>query len=125
MEKLNELAREWLEAKAAEDSASKLRVAIEDQIVALTGKRDEGSQTHDLGPFKLTVKGVLYRKMDWDKWETVSRQIPVEYHPVKLKPELDEKGIKWLQEQRPELYALLPIEVRPGKTGVSIKAAHG
>ena len=122
MEKLNELAREWLEAKAAEATASEKRIAIEEQIVALTGYRDEGSQIHDAGPFKITVKGVVYRKMDWDKWAYVSRQIPIEYHPVKLKPELDKTGLKWLQEQRPELYALLPLEVRPGKTGVNIKA---
>ncbi len=123
MEALKGLAAEWLSAKAIEAKAVADRVAIEEKIVAVTGKKDEGSQTHDADGFKITVRGVINRKMDWDKWKEVEPQIPAELRPVKQKPELDDKGVKWLQANRPDLYALLPLETKPGKTGIDIKAA--
>ena len=94
------------------------RIAIEEQIVSLTGKRDEGAKTVDATGFKITVTGKISRKMDWKAWETVKAQIPPEMHPVKLKPELDEKGVKWLADNQPDIYKLLPITVAPAKTAV-------
>jgi len=121
MDQLNELCKDWLVAKADELAANKRRVEIEEKIVAITGKKDDGSETHALDHFKVTVKGVMYTKMDWDKWRDVAPQIPAELHPVKTKQELDDKGVKWLRHNRPELYKLLPIEMTPGKTGVEVK----
>lgn len=121
---LEQLSAEWLAAKKAEAAANKQRVAIEDQIVLLTGKRDEGSQTVDATGFKITVTGKVSRKMDWDKWETIKAQIAPNLHPVKFKPELDEKGVKYLQANEPEIYALLPIEVKPAKTAIEVKAVE-
>lgn len=122
MSDLKQLSADWLKAKAEEAAANKRRVAIEEQIVALTGKRDEGSQTHEAEGFKVTVTGKVSRKMDWDKWEQVKSQIAPNLHPVKFKPELDEKGVKYLQANEPEIYALLPIEVKPAKTAIEVKA---
>ena len=119
---LEQLSADWLQTKKAEATANKLRVAIEDQIVALTGKKDEGSQTVEATGFKVTVTGKVSRKMDWDKWETIKAQIAPNLHPVKFKPELDEKGVKYLQANEPEIYALLPIEVKPAKTAIEVKA---
>lgn len=119
---LEQLVAEWRVAKKAEATANKERAAIEEQIVALTGKKDEGSQTHEVEGFKVTVTGKVSRKMDWDKWEQVKAQIAPNLHPVKYKPELDEKGVKYLQANEPEIYALLPIEVKPAKTAIEVKA---
>ncbi len=121
MEELKKLAQDWLSAKAEEAAANTRRVAIEQKIVALTGQKQEGSKTTKAAGFSITVKGVINRKMDWEKWDEVKANIPAELHPVKQKPELDEKGVKWLKENRPDIYAMLPIEVKPGKTGVEIK----
>lgn len=121
---LDQLSAAWLAAKKAEAAASKERAAIEEQIVALTGKRDEGAQTHEAEGFKVTVTGKISRKMDWDKWEQVKAQIAPTLWPVKMKPELDEKGVKWLQNNEPEIYALLPIEVKPAKTAIEVKAVE-
>lgn len=118
---LDQLSAAWLAAKKAEAAAAKERLAIEEQIVALTGKRDEGAQTHEAEGFKVTVTGKVSRKMDWDKWETVKAQIAPNLHPIKYKPELDEKGVKYLQANEPEIYALLPIEVKPAKTAIEVK----
>jgi len=119
---LEQLSADWLKAKAEEAAANKRRIGIEEKIVALTGKRDEGSQTIEATGFKVTVTGKVSRKMDWDKWETIKAQIAPNLHPVKFKPELDEKGVKYLQANEPEIYALLPIEVKPAKTAIEVKA---
>jgi hypothetical protein len=117
---LASLCGAWLDAKKRETAAAEDRVAIEDKIVAITGKRDEGSQTVNEADFKLTITGKVTRKMDWDKWEHIKSQIPPNLHPIKLKPELDDKGVKYLQANEPEIYRLLPIETRPAKTSVAI-----
>lgn len=118
---IEQLCTDWLKAKQAEQKANAERIAIEDQIVSLTGKRDEGAKTVDATGFKITVTGKISRKMDWKAWETIKAQIPPEMHPVKLKPELDEKGVKWLADNQPDIYKLLPIEVKPAKTAVEVK----
>jgi len=118
---LQQLCADWLSAKSEENAANKKRVAIEEQIVALTGKRDEGSKTHDADGYKVTVTGKVTRKMDWDAWANVKDQIPENLRPVKVKEELDERGVKYLADNEPEIYALLPIEVKPAKTGVDVK----
>jgi hypothetical protein len=121
---IEDLCNQWLEAKKAEAVANKRRVELENQIVELTGKRDEGSQTHSFTGFKVTVTGKVTRKMDWKAWESVKAQIDPQIHPVKYKPELDEKGVKWLQENKPDVYALLPMEVKPAKTSVEVKVVE-
>ena len=110
-----------LSAKAVEAQANAARVAIEEQIVAAVGKRDEGSQTQAFGEYKVTTTGKVSRKMDWAAWDAIKATIPADMHPVKDKPELDEKGVKWLQTHRADLYKLLPIEVKPAKTAVEVK----
>lgn len=121
---LEQLAAEWLVAKAEEAHANKRRTAIEEQIVALTGKKDEGSQTSAATGFKITVTGKVSRKMDWAKWDEVKGKIAPALWPVKMKPELDETGVKWLQQNEVEIYALLPLEVKPAKTAIEVKAVE-
>lgn len=123
MSTLESLCADWLAAKEDERKATAKRVSIEDSIVALTGKKDEGAQTHEAGAFKVAVTGKVTRKMDWDKWDQVKGQIPAEFHPVKMRPEIDERGVKWLRDHRSDLYALLPIETKPAKTAVEVKTA--
>lgn len=118
---LEQLCADWLQAKKAEQKANAERIAIEEQIVSLTGKRDEGAKTVDATGFKITITGKISRKMDWKAWETIKAQIPAGLHPVKLKPELDEKGVKWLADNQPDIYKLLPITVAPAKTAVEVK----
>ena len=118
---LEKLCDDWLKAKRVETNANALRLIIEEQILALTGAKGEGAKTVDTDGYKLTITGKLTRKMDWAKWEEIKSKIAPLLHPVKLKPELDEKGVKYLQLNEPEIYALLPIEVKPAKTAVDVK----
>lgn len=121
MPDIETLATDWLRAKGEEAAANKRRVEIESQLVELIGKKDEGSKTQEVGNFKITTTGKVTRKMEWDKWELVKEQIPANLHPIKTKEELDEKGVKWLKENQPEFYNLLPITVTPAKTAIDIK----
>jgi hypothetical protein len=119
---LEQLSADWLKAKKAEAAANKERVAIEDQIVALTGKRDEGSQTVDATGFKITVTGKVSMKLDWDAWAKVRDQIPRNLWPIKTEEKLDERGVKYLRNNEPEIYSLIPVEIKPAKTAVEVKA---
>lgn len=115
------LCNELLAAKQREAKANAERLAIEDRIVALAGAKPEGSKTTKVEGFKITTTGKMSRKMDWTAWSVVRDKIPEEMRPVRNKQELDEKGVKWLQANRADLYKLLPIEVKPAKTSVEIE----
>ena len=119
-----QLSRAWIQAKAAEDAAKARRIEIEESLVAQLGKRDEGSQTHDLGGFKVTVTGVINRSLDKEVWERIKEKIPEEKRPVVYEPKLDVTGIKWLQINDPDTYRIIAqaLTVKPGKTNIKIIA---
>ena len=117
------LSAEWLAAKAAEEAANKARIAIEEKIIAELGQKEEGAQTHKIGGFKIEIVGKLSRKLDFDAWESIKNQFPENLRPIKIKEELDEKGVKYLQQNEPDLYRLLPLEIKPAKTAVKVVAA--
>ena len=119
-QQLDELCHQWLQAKGAETKAAETRKEIEEKIILITGHREEGSATVKHGAFSIETKGTLLRSMDWEAWKTAQASIPQELHPVKYKPELNLTGVKWLQENRPDIYAQLPLTVKPGKTGVKV-----
>jgi hypothetical protein len=123
MSELQKLSAEWLKAKSAENTAKDARVAIEEQIIAITGNREDGQETHDDGDYKITIKGVLNRKLDVEKWNEIKNAIPTEFHPVEMKPSLVVKGVKWLEEHEPGYYNVLAqaLEVAPGKTQVKVE----
>jgi hypothetical protein len=116
------LCDDWLRAKAAEDACRAWRVAVEEQLAARLGHKPEGSKSHAVGEFKVELTGVLNRKLDKEKWEEVKNQIPEELRPVRMKPEVDATGCKWLAKNRPDVWAIAAqaITVTPGKTGVKI-----
>ncbi len=118
-----ELCREWLNAKRLEDDAKQKRIEAEEALITLLGARDEGAQTHDVGQFKVTVTGVINRKLDAETYfGQVEAQLPEDLRPVRMEPKLDETGVKWLQSNRPDLYAIMAraLTVKPGKTGVKV-----
>jgi hypothetical protein len=117
-----ELCADWLQAKTAEEKCKAWRVAVEEALDAILGHKPEGSKTHAVEDFKVEITGVLNRKLDKEKWEEVKGQIPEELRPVRMKPEVDPTGCKWLQKNRPDVWAIAAqaITVTPGKTGVKI-----
>jgi hypothetical protein len=120
-----ELARAWLAAKAAENQASKRRQEVEAQIINLLGAKEEGSKTHDVEGFKVTITGKLSYKADVPLLTNLCDKVPTELRPLKVETKLDETGAKCLRANEPEIWALIApaITITPAKTALSIKEA--
>ena len=110
-------------AKKSEETAKKKRIEAEEALIDAFGQRDEGSKTHTVEDWSVTITAKVTRSMDWSKWDATKDAIPENHRPVKMKPELDVKGVKWLQENDPKSYTVLAacLTSKPGKTAVTIK----
>jgi len=124
---LHELAAAYIAAKDAETAAIAHRREIASLIQAMTGHESEGQRTYECEGFKVAVKAPLIRSMDWKAWAEVKGDIPEALHPVKVREELDEKGLKWLMANDPQTTALvLPcITTKPGAVSVTVTAMEG
>ena len=118
-----EIANELFEAREAEKQANERRVELEEELIALLGQKEEGSQTHEVGDYKVTITGKLIRKVDWDLYDkSIAAKIPESLQPVKVKRELDDSGVKYLANNEPQIYRLLAkaLTIKPAKTAVNI-----
>lgn len=118
-----EIAEDLFNAKLDEAKATAKRVALEEELIELVGAKKEGAQTHTIGDFKITITGRINRKIDWDLFDSgIASKIPETLHPVKVKRELDETGVKYLENNEPQLYKILAkaLTVKPAKTNVTI-----
>lgn len=120
---LNHLASLWREAKRDEEESRNARVAIEQQIINVTGCKEEGSQTHDAGEWRITVTGKINRTLDRAAWESIAPHIPEGLRPVEYQPKLDTKGLRYLQSNEPDVYRRVAeaIVAKPGKPSVEVK----
>ena len=119
---LSELAAQYAAAKAEEARAIDARRAIAKKIQAITGHESEGAKTYPAGDWKVTVKAPLITAIDWQHWETVKTSIPEALWPIETKTVLDEKGVKWLKNNEPEMYAILAqcLTTKPGAVQISV-----
>ena len=123
MNTLHDLAAEYAAAKEAEAQWATRRRELAAAIHAATGHTAEGQKTYyDADGWKIVVKAPLIRSMDWKAWEQVKDQIHPDLHPIKIKKELDEKGVKWLMANEPDLYAVVAqaITTKPGTVQVTV-----
>jgi len=119
---LSELAAQYVAAKAEEARAIEaLRVIIK-KIQAITGHESEGCFNPCCIDWKVTVKAPLITAIDWQHWETVKTSIPEALWPIETKTVLDEKGVKWLKNNEPEIYAVLAqcLTTNPGAVQISV-----
>jgi hypothetical protein len=120
----NELAELWLEVKRSEDATTAYRHMIESALCAKLPIRSEGALTTDLGNVKVTIIDHLNRSIDADKWKAIQSQVPPDLSPVEWveKPVINAKGCRWLQENKPDLWAICAqaITTKPAKMGVKI-----
>lgn len=123
MSNIEPLAEEWLALKKAEAQAAAKRKKIEDQLIAALGAKEEGAQTHEVGPYKVTVTGKLTRSMDAVAWDSVKGRIPESMWPVKTSVSVDSPGVKYLQNNEPDMWKAISIafETKPAKTAVTVK----
>ena len=113
-------ASDWMDAKSQEIAANKRRIEIEEEILSLVTSKTEGSESYQVGPYKVTLTGRLNRKVDWDMLPKLG--IPEDMLPLKHKPELDLKGLRYLESNEPEIYKTFckALTVEPAKTSVTV-----
>lgn len=118
-----EIAEELYYANLDEKLAKERRIKLEQELIDIVGARKEGAQTHTIGVYKVTITGKLNRKINWELFDqSIAGKIPASLHPVKIKRELDETGVKYIENNEPQIYKLLApaLTVEPAKTNVKI-----
>lgn len=123
MTNVQALARDWLDAKRAENAANAARIKIEEELAQALDVPDEGSKTHKIDGFKVTLTQPVTRKLDAVVWEKVKQHISPEMAPVKLKLEADATGCKWLATNDAKTWRKIAsaFETKPGKVGVKVE----
>lgn len=123
---VEDIAQDYLAAKKMKDEAQKLVLEMEEELIAALGAPEEGSKTHRLNGFKVELKGVINRRVDWEIFDAeckrLEEQEPFFMAPVKTKRELDESYFKRLYKDQPGVYARLAkgVTATPGKVGISV-----
>jgi len=117
---------DYISAKREEDAATKLRIYAEERILALCPAKEEGSQTTEVGGYKLTVTGKLtYSCEDPKAMAEVCAAAgwPASMIPVKTSVTLDATGAKWLRANEPQAWETLArfVTVKPAKTSIAVK----
>lgn len=123
-----EMVADWIAAKRDEDAANKRRVAIEAEIIGALGEPDEGSATHELPDgSKLTITSKITRTVDAQVWRQVMDRVPETLRPIMFEESvrLDTKGLRWLKENQPAVYAVvaMAITAKKAKSAITVKVA--
>lgn len=119
---LAQLCAAFAQAKAEETRAADLRKELAALIQNMTGHTAESSKTYKDGDWKVSIKQPVNRTMDWAAWEIVKKDIPEEFWPIEMKPCIDEKGVKWIKDNDPEIYQTLSgaMTTKPGAVSVTV-----
>lgn len=123
---VEDMADDLLAAKKMKAEAERLVLECEQELIAALGAPEEGSKSHRLNGYKVEIKGVINRRVDWELFDAVVKVLehdePFFEAPIKMKRELDESQLKKLYREQPGVYARLAkgITATPGKTGVTV-----
>ncbi|HWS74685.1 MAG TPA: hypothetical protein VN324_06035 [Quisquiliibacterium sp.] len=123
---LETLVDQWTAAKRDEEAANRHRVEIEAAIIERTGEPEEGSQTVELADGrKLTVTSKITRTIDEQLWKSVLHDVPEHLRPIVFveRAQLDLRGLRWLRENQPQMYALVStaITAKRAKSAIVVK----
>jgi len=124
MSNIDGLAADWLLVKAQEKEIIAQRHAIEEQINAALDAKDEGSITHTLQDYKITLTQPVSRKVDPIAWDKIKDKIPENMHPVKVSVSADASGCRYLAEKEPRLWSKIAkaFTSKAGKVGIKVEA---
>lgn len=122
------LVVDWIDAKRDEDAANRRRVQIEAMLIDALGEPDEGSATHELADgSKLTITSKINRTVDEAVWRSIMSDVPENLRPISIveTAKLDLKGLRWLMDHEPHLYAKVAsaITAKRAKTAITLKVA--
>lgn len=120
---IKNISERFLEIKEIEIELKAERETIESALIDWLGAKEEGAKVHTIGDYKITITGRMTRSVDADVWDDVYGKIPEDLRAVvNWKPSLDLRGLRYIQENEPEVYKVLAkaITVKPAKTSVTI-----
>lgn len=123
MATLQELTKQWLEAKADERLANSRRLAIESEMLNKLELREEGSVTTDIGEgMKITTTGKLSYKVDVQMLDQLTMDWTPDMKPLKVKVEADDTKLKRIRHDNPALWKQIAkaVEVKPQKTAITV-----
>lgn len=123
-QQIEKACHEWRSWKRAEELARESRASAEQKLVALAKfEKLEGSSTIKNGDYKISLTAKLDRKLDVDAYLAIENNLPENMRPIKTKVELDLKGLKWMEENASEQYAIVApcITTKPAKTAVKVE----
>lgn len=122
--RLDALCEALVHAKAKEDDAKKVRVAIEDEILAIVGAKDEGSLTVNTDHFKVTTTGRITRTLDAKKVDNLSLPAPLLARLFTWQPKLNLREARYVENNEPDHWKVLAtaITTKPGKASVKVEA---
>lgn len=113
-------------AKRTETLATQARIDAEKDLIALLPEKDEGSVSLKGDAYKVSITYGYNRTVDAQALEAIKREVPPELfeQAVDYKPSLVMAGLRYLQSNEPETYAILAqaITSRPSKPSVRVEA---
>lgn len=117
-----QLAQDWLDAKAEENAARAKRTSIEEDLLALLPCREEGSQTNKLeNGMRVVTEGRMTRSIDAkalsDDWNNLPAIIQGTFH---WKPDLKITCFKSLEDDHKALVAKY-VTTKPAKAGLKVE----
>lgn len=116
---MENLCRELLDAKAAEEFAKNRRISIENKIAALFDPfKLEGTETKKTGKYKISVTSKLTRKLDYEKYQAL--QLPENLGFVDFKPEINLKNLRMMERIDPAIVTQC-VTVMPAKKSVKVE----
>jgi hypothetical protein len=125
MNPIDEAAAFLTLAKLQEQRATEARIEAERALVALLPTKDEGSVTHAGESYKVAVTYGVNRTIDAAALSAIKDQVPPALfeQAITYKPALQLPGLRYLQSNEPEAYALLAqaITAKPAKPSVKLE----
>lgn len=115
-------------AKDVEAAATAARLKAEAELLAIVGELPtEGTTRQTDGSLVAVIRTSLRRSVNAIALTRIASQIPeaIGKRLIRWKPELDTKELRYVQNNEPQVYALLAeaIEVKPAKPSITLEVA--
>lgn len=126
MEEKENLLKDWLKHKKAENKAKEKRIGIEDKLEKLYGtdfKENSKTFTEEELGFKINLKKNIKYNLDQEAWIAIRPDIPEDLRPEKVSFSLDVKGFEYLKANNKEIYEKVSdcVEIQTNKTTIKVE----
>lgn len=120
------LIEELMRSKRIEEEAKERRIEAEQAILAELGElKPEGQTVVKEAGYKVTITGSMNRRIDGAVLELIRQTIPAALfdQAIRWKPEVNLTGLRYLQNNEPDTYAILAeaITTTPAKPSVRVE----